>query len=75
MILIDVDFFKAYNDFYGHQAGDACLRRVAQAMNDTIIRAGDLLARYGGEEFAVILQSNTAEGAIKVGEILRERVE
>ncbi|HEV8157624.1 MAG TPA: diguanylate cyclase, partial [Pyrinomonadaceae bacterium] len=75
VILIDVDFFKAYNDFYGHQAGDACLRRVAQAMNDTIIRAGDLLARYGGEEFAVILQSNTAEGAIKVGEILRERVE
>ncbi len=75
LILIDVDFFKAYNDFYGHQAGDACLRRVAQAMNDTIIRAGDLLARYGGEEFAVILQSNTAEGTIKVSEILRERVE
>jgi len=75
LILIDVDYFKSYNDFYGHQAGDVCLRRVAQTMNNAVNRAGDLLARYGGEEFAVILQSNTAEGAIKVSEILRERVE
>jgi len=75
LIMIDVDFFKAFNDFYGHQAGDACLRSVAQAMNNAVKRAGDLVARYGGEEFAVILQGSAAEGAIKVGENLRERIE
>jgi diguanylate cyclase (GGDEF)-like protein len=54
LALIDVDWFKKYNDHYGHQAGDECLKRVAQAMAKTVCRSGDLLARYGGEEFVFI---------------------
>jgi len=65
-ILCDIDYFKRYNDNYGHLAGDDCLRQVAQAMNRAIKRPGDLIARYGGEEFAVILPNTHAEGALKV---------
>ncbi len=71
LILCDIDFFKKYNDTYGHQAGDACLRRVADALRFCAKRSVDLVARYGGEEFAVILPNTTAAGAYQVAEEIR----
>jgi diguanylate cyclase (GGDEF)-like protein len=70
VIMIDVDHFKAYNDHYGHQAGDDCLRQVAQALASTVQRANDLLARYGGEEFVVVLPALTGKQALQVAERL-----
>ncbi len=63
LLMIDVDFFKRYNDRYGHQAGDRCLQSVAAATSAALLRAGDLLARYGGEELVVLLPDTTSEGA------------
>lgn len=71
LILCDIDFFKKYNDTYGHQAGDACLRRVADALRFCARRSVDLVARYGGEEFAVILPNTTDIGATLVAEEIR----
>ncbi|MBD2343500.1 response regulator [Anabaena subtropica] len=64
LILCDVDFFKAYNDTYGHRAGDRCLQLVAKAIQDSVNRPADVVARYGGEEFAVILPRTYPDGAI-----------
>ncbi len=72
--MCDIDFFKTYNDLYGHQAGDECLKRVAGALSETIERPRDLVARYGGEEFAVLLPETDQEGAYKVAEIVRDKV-
>ncbi len=74
LILCDVDFFKAYNDTYGHQAGDETLIQIAQAIFKSAKRAGDLVARYGGEEFAVVLPNTHASGAIEVAETIRMHV-
>jgi len=74
LILCDVDFFKSYNDTYGHQAGDDCLRQVARAISGSVRRPADLVARYGGEEFAVILPNTDAEGAIHIAEKVRSEV-
>jgi diguanylate cyclase (GGDEF)-like protein len=74
LILCDVDFFKRYNDTYGHQAGDSCLQKVAQAMSQAIKRPSDLVARYGGEEFVVILPNTSVEGAIVVAEEIRSQL-
>jgi diguanylate cyclase (GGDEF)-like protein len=63
LILIDIDYFKRYNDCYGHQGGDDCLIKVAQAINSVPQRPSDLVARYGGEEFVVILPNTQTEGA------------
>ena len=74
LILCDVDFFKVYNDTYGHQAGDRCLQQVAKAISSAAKRSTDLVARYGGEEFAVVLPNTTASGAFHVAEEIRASV-
>lgn len=66
MLLCDIDYFKQYNDSYGHQSGDDCLRQVAQAIASVVKRPADLVARYGGEEFSVILPNTLLEGATEV---------
>ena len=75
VILLDVDHFKKYNDRYGHQDGDACLVRVAQALAAGTRRASDLAARYGGEEFAVVLPNTDTLEACRIGEALRGAIE
>ena len=74
LLMIDVDFFKAYNDHYGHVAGDRCLQRVAQALASAVQRSGELAARYGGEEFAVLLPDSDELRAVAVAHRLREAV-
>lgn len=74
LILCDIDFFKAYNDTYGHQAGDECIKQVANIMGRVIKRSADFIARYGGEEFAVILPNTQATGAVQVAETIRSQV-
>ena len=74
LLMIDVDFFKAYNDHYGHIAGDRCLQRVAQALASAVQRSGELAARYGGEEFAVLLPDSDELRAVAVAHRLREAV-
>jgi diguanylate cyclase (GGDEF)-like protein len=75
LVMADIDDFKAYNDTYGHQEGDECLRLVAQACGSAALRPGDLPFRYGGEEFALILSETDAEGAVLVAERIRVAIE
>jgi diguanylate cyclase (GGDEF)-like protein len=74
IILADIDYFKGFNDLYGHQAGDNCLRLVARTLSRAARRPGDLVARYGGEEFAVILPGADLQGAETIAEDLRRSI-
>ncbi len=75
LLMIDVDFFKAYNDTLGHQAGDECLKQIADILSASLRRTSDLIARYGGEEFAVILPMTDSAGALSIAETLRVNIE
>lgn len=75
LIMLDIDFFKAFNDNYGHGKGDECLIKVAAALQAVIKRPGDLLARYGGEEFVVLLPETSSDGVQQVAETLRQAIE
>jgi diguanylate cyclase (GGDEF)-like protein len=74
VVMVDVDLFKRYNDHYGHQAGDDCLRRVASALRSALKRPADLVARYGGEEFVCLLPDTDAAGAFDCAQSLRTHV-
>ncbi|ACN13472.1 signal transduction family protein (GGDEF domain protein) [Desulforapulum autotrophicum HRM2] len=75
LIMIDVDHFKKFNDSYGHQAGDECLKKVASALVTNLCRAGDFVARYGGEEFSIISAGTDLAGARELAEKLRRAVQ
>ncbi|MGC9525927.1 MAG: sensor domain-containing diguanylate cyclase [Limnospira sp.] len=74
VILCDIDYFKQYNDTYGHPAGDACLQNVTRAMKAAVKRPADLIARYGGEEFVVVLPDTDIEGAARVATKIRSQL-
>lgn len=71
LLMIDIDFFKAFNDEYGHLAGDRCLRRVASVIRNAARRPQDLAARFGGEEFAIVLPHTDSTGALRVANLVR----
>ena len=74
VILCDIDYFKLFNDTYGHQQGDVCLRQVAETLSKTLKRAADIVARYGGEEFAIVMPDTDELGAARVAETIRTAV-
>jgi diguanylate cyclase (GGDEF)-like protein len=73
--MIDIDFFKRYNDNYGHWVGDVCLKKVAESLAESVNRPGDLVARYGGEEFVIILPGTDTAGALTIAEQFRQHIE
>lgn len=75
VIMIDIDYFKYFNDKYGHQAGDVCIQKIAEQGKEVCGRSTDLFARYGGEEFAMVLPDTDYDGAVKVASDLRQNVE
>jgi len=75
IMLLDIDHFKLYNDEYGHQAGDECIRLISTALRRCINRPGDIIARYGGEEFIALLTNTPEEGALCVAEKVRATIE
>ena len=74
LLMIDVDHFKAFNDHYGHGAGDKCLRKIAQTLESCIKRPGDMVGRYGGEEFMVVLPDCIHSGAVTIAEEMRQKI-
>ncbi|MEH1809059.1 diguanylate cyclase domain-containing protein [Nostoc sp.] len=75
LLLCDIDYFKQYNDTYGHAVGDTCLTLIAQALKQTIKRSRDLVARYGGEEFVVILPNTASDGAVQVAQGIHQAIQ
>jgi diguanylate cyclase (GGDEF)-like protein len=75
LILCDVDYFKSYNDTYGHQMGDDCLRSIAHVIDQGARRPSDLVARYGGEEFAILLSNTDLAGAIEVANSIKNQIQ
>ncbi len=75
LIMIDTDFFKLFNDAYGHQRGDDCLTLIAKTLRNALNRPGDMVARYGGDEFMILIPGINAEGAAEMAEAMRGRVE
>ncbi len=75
LIFIDVDFFKLYNDYYGHTAGDLCLQKVSNVLKGTLKRAADLVSRYGGEEFVILLPETDIEAASKIAQLIKDTLE
>lgn len=74
MILGDIDYFKQFNDLYGHQEGDSCLITIAQTLEHTLHRPADLISRFGGEEFIILLPNTHAEGGKQIAEDIRRTV-
>ncbi len=74
LILIDIDYFKLFNDTYGHQPGDDCLKQVASVLENECKKSTDLAARYGGEEFVILLPDTSAENALLVANRIREHI-
>ena len=74
LIILDIDLFKKYNDYYGHQEGDNCLRKIAQEIKNSLLRPSDIAVRYGGEEFVVILSKTSQDGALRVAERIRRNI-
>jgi diguanylate cyclase (GGDEF)-like protein len=74
LVMIDIDYFKHFNDTYGHQSGDDCLRKVGRALTGTLKRPGDLLGRYGGEEFLAVLPDTDYSAAFSIAQSLQESI-
>ncbi len=75
LLLCDLDYFKGYNDYYGHQQGDYCLKQIAQIFQETLKRGGDMVFRYGGEEFAILLPNTASDGAQFIAEQIVQRIQ
>lgn len=75
LLVLDIDYFKKYNDEYGHLAGDECLTKLGQTIRNSLFRVSDIAARYGGEEFVVILPETEKEEAIRIANMLRQKIE
>jgi len=75
LLMIDIDYFKDYNDHYGHVSGDDCLRRIAEAFRENLLRPGDMVGRYGGDEFLCLLPEIPRDGILFVAEKLRKAVD